>query len=696
MNKQVIQVPAGIRYISQWNGFSLPEFPHIMDKQIPGCGFTEWVLTNCHNTIICSPRIILMKNKEEQHEGSVFRVKGSRDLEIDIDKDLNKQKQKIFEAVGLSEEEEKSFTEKLTKDISSYFYKMRSERKPCKILVTYDSFRILRDVLISLSTSQDFYGIYDTFQIVIDEFQSIFTDSKFKSTTEMEFVKTLQWDEIYKRNKGLPERVCYLSATPMMEEYLSRLDDFKFLPYFELDWKTLDPSRIIKPNLTVRIISSITVPAKKIIESYKSGNFEKAYRKNSVTGKIDVIESKEAIIYVNSVNNIINIIKNTGLKPEEVNILCSGTDDNKKKIRARLGKGFSIGRVLTQKDLKEGQKQKMFTLCTRTVYLGADFYSDNARSFILSDANSDCLAVDISLDLPQILGRQRWECNPWKNSAEFYCRPLLDDNKKKMTKEKFDQVIARKIKETQDLLKAYAYAPDDTKGSVRKNYLYIAKSANYKENYVAVDIRTPEAGGPAPVQNNLVLIAEQRAFDIQQIDYVDRFSVFHTIDSVLKTGNQNIDKEVDRFFDIYDNISNVRDKLKFICEPSFELSDTARQRIESSIDDKIKNYLSLGKDRCKALGYNTSKILKELGVVVYDPEKLKAEIYSIFKVGERISKECIKSKLKDLYDFMGYKKIPKANDLEQWFEIKNITINEKQPEGKLKRTNGFEIIKKKG
>ena len=67
----------------------------------------------------------------------------------------------------------------------------------------------------------------------------------------------------------------------------------------------------------------------------------------------------------------------------------------------------------------------MFTFCTRTVYLGADFYSDNARSFILSDANIDCLAVDISLDLPQILGRQRSLTNPWKDSAEFYFKPFM-------------------------------------------------------------------------------------------------------------------------------------------------------------------------------------------------------------------------------------------------------------------------------
>ena len=355
-----------------------------------------------------------------------------------------------------------------------------------------------------------------------------------------------------------------------------------------------------------------------------------------------------------------------------------------------MGKGFNIGKVLTQKDLANGIKQKMFTFCTRTVYLGADFYSDNARSFILSDANSDCLAVDISLDLPQILGRQRWECNPWKNSAEFYCRPLLDANKKKMTKEKFDQIIARKIKETQDLLKAYAYAPDDTRGSVRKNYLYIAKSANYKENYVAVDIRTPETGGPAPVQNNLVLIAEQRAFDIQQIDYVNRFSVFHSIDSVLKIGSIDTDKEVSNFFSIYDTLKTAREKLKYICEA--DLSSLSRERIEGSVDDKMKNYLSLGKDRCKALGYDTSYINRELGIITFDPKKLRDEVYDIFKVGDRLGRDEIKNQLGDLYNFIGYGRKPKATDLENWFEIKGVLLT---LDGG-KRVHGFEIIKKKG
>ena len=83
----------------------------------------------------------------------------------------------------------------------------------------------------------------------------------------------------------------------------------------------------------------------------------------------------------------------------------------------------------------------MFTFCTRTVYLGADFYSTNARTVVLSDANIDTLSVDISLDLPQILGRQRLEINPWKNSALMYVK--CTDLKHKTTKEDNEKILTR-------------------------------------------------------------------------------------------------------------------------------------------------------------------------------------------------------------------------------------------------------------
>ena len=67
MIKSTITVPSGIRYINQWDSFSLPTHPCIINKQITGCGFTEYCLTNQDNVILCSPRKILLENKADQH-----------------------------------------------------------------------------------------------------------------------------------------------------------------------------------------------------------------------------------------------------------------------------------------------------------------------------------------------------------------------------------------------------------------------------------------------------------------------------------------------------------------------------------------------------------------------------------------------------------------------------------------------------
>ena len=52
MNKTKIIVPRGIRYINEWEGFHLPQEPSIIDKQITGCGFTEFCLTSPFNLTI--------------------------------------------------------------------------------------------------------------------------------------------------------------------------------------------------------------------------------------------------------------------------------------------------------------------------------------------------------------------------------------------------------------------------------------------------------------------------------------------------------------------------------------------------------------------------------------------------------------------------------------------------------------------
>ena len=55
------------------------------------------------------------------------------------------------------------------------------------------------------------------------------------------------------------------------------------------------------------------------------------------------------------------------------------------------------------------------------------------------------------------------------------------------------------------------------------------------------------------------MIAERRAFDIQQIDYADRFSVFNRIEQV--TGYK-IDPRINEFLEKYNSLKATRNKLK--------------------------------------------------------------------------------------------------------------------------------------
>ena len=100
MNKTKIIVPRGIRYISEWTNFHLPDFPSIIDKQITGCGFTEFCLTSNDNVILVSPRKILLENKTEQHPGEVFYATTGLEKQVDFEKDLTNNKR------GLKKEED--------------------------------------------------------------------------------------------------------------------------------------------------------------------------------------------------------------------------------------------------------------------------------------------------------------------------------------------------------------------------------------------------------------------------------------------------------------------------------------------------------------------------------------------------------------------------------------------------------------
>ena len=673
MDRKTIIVPAGYRYISEIPSFKLHDFPHILNKQIPGCGFTEYCITNNENVILCSPRKILLQNKYDQHKDEVFLVVNEFEQEPRTDKDLVKlekyksspyrTKDEIEKEKQELENAKKNFFQELTKKLTGYINKCLFEERPIKILVTYDSYRLVKEIIHFNYSNVDF-------RVIIDEFQSIFTDSKFKSDTELQFVSNLQ---------GV-QKVCYVSATPMIDKYLDMLEEFKDLPYYDLDWSSQDSSRVKRPILYVKTLKAVFTEVKPIIEKYVNGNFEYRFIKDR-NGKVRRIESKEAVFYVNSVNNITNIIKRAGLKPEQVNILVANTQDNIRKIQKRLGKKFDIGRV----QLRD-EPRKMFTFCTRTVYLGADFYSDNAQSFVVSDANIDTLAVDISLDLPQILGRQRLRENPWKDEATIFFRTVTSGNKK--PEEEFNEKMDNKIECSEGLLKAFDEVSEKNQAYLSEVYQDNARAWNYKKNFVAVNpVKCPDGTTKlVPVFNNLVRVAELRAYEIQQVDYADRFSVFNELD---KLNDTDVNNEVFiKFFEEFDRQKDRRHKLKFLCEssnlPGFGTI------LDNVPNKRFKEYINtLGVEGCKSLCYKIELIDKKLSVLSFDQDKLREAVYAKFEVGKAYTKSILKKMLDEVYKSIGYKVTAKAIDLEEYYNLRRTSVFDGN-----KRTAGFKLLSK--
>lgn len=673
----IAEVPAGYRYVSDIPGFKLHDFPHILNKQIPGCGFTEYCIRNDENTILCSPRKILLQNKYEQHKDDVFLVVNEFEGDPKTDKDLTKierskynpfaDPEKIRKKKEELEKAKENFFQELTKKLTGYVNKCLFDKKPVKILVTYDSYRLVKEILKFNYSDIDF-------RVIIDEFQSIFTDSKFKSDTEMQFMDNLQ---------GI-KKVCYVSATPMIKKYLDMLEEFKNLPYYELDWCTLDHNRVDQPKLTVKNLVSVYAEAGPIIKSYLEGNFEYRYVKDpGGDNEKDVkkIESKEAVFYVNSVNNITSIIKRAGLTPEQVNILVANTQENEKKVKKRLGRKFNIGRV----PLRD-EPRKMFTFCTRTVYLGADFYSDNARSFVISDANIDTLAVDITLDLPQILGRQRLVENPWKNEATLFFRPVLDSNV--VAEEYFNKKIANKTEKTEGLLGVFYKSNPSEQEALSEVFQDNARYGHYKRNYVAVNqVKNPDGSFKlVPVLNRLVRVAELRSYEMQQVDYANRFTVFNELGKVSNIGTA---EKYTEFFKEYEAMKDRRKRLKYVCEYYFNGGDL-EPLLDLLPDKRFKEYLTiLGPEKCRSFGYRLASLNDTLSVRSFDVSTIESNLFEVFEVGKSYTNSYIKSTLNNIYKDLGYKVKAKATDLNKFFNTRGASVQDGD-----RRVHGLRILSK--
>ena len=632
MNKKKIDVPDDLDYISNWKTYTLPKGHCIVDKGVTGCGYTEFCISNSSNLILCSPRKLLLENKFDQHQGedNIFYLRN----ELENYSDLNELKEKF----------------------RIHILNCEFKHKPVKVLVTYDSTHIIVDFLKEFDLLNKFY-------FIVDEFQSIFLDSYFKSEVENDFVEYLQ---------DCPN-VLYLSATPMLDKYLEKIDMFKDLIFYQLDWKNSKYTETI--NIQRKRTNSLGHECKKIIENYLSGKYVIGLDLNG-----NPVESKEVVFYFNSISDIIRVINGSGLTSSNTAIICSDTSENREK----LGKiGFNVSKV----PLKN-ETNKMFTFCTRSVYIGADFYSDNASSYVFADPNIKCLALDISLDLPQIVGRQRNRNNPFKNNIVIFYKTIRGDKVEDIVT--FSKKQNQRKETTYRLLKAFSTQDKLTQKDLIKKLLADIEVSNYSDDFISISKKTGE-----PVYNHFIEIANERAWEVSQIEYQDKITVTK---SIQKQGynsssySDNEDQIVNDFLDNHFYKTNIfEEKMKMYCEfmDQYKNNPYIFNAIFHKVDPKFKTYYDLyGTSGCNSVSFRES-LLKNKVLNNINSSNLRDKLISCFKVGSRYSLKDLKFNLGLIYKDLSITKTPKASELENFFNVSETKVTD---ESTGKRNKGYLIL----
>lgn len=633
MKTKTITIPEGVRYLSDWDGFNLlPQTEHyILAKEICGCGATEAFIRSNEPVIIAMPRKHLLYNKYSQHIGeNVFLYRFINQKQYFSDKTPTKAELEQYDAL-----------------LIDY---IRSGG--IKILATYDSL----DKLTRLMQQE---GVeFNRFKVVVDEFQQIIGDAPFKAAIEHQFYYALKKFE----------SVVYLSATPFLQSYLEMTEQFKDLTVVQLKWPE---QSIRKADVNViKLTKSITDKCCEIVRNYKSGNVP--YIMDGGTR----IESKEAVFFLNDVKSIINVIKKSGLNPDEVNILCAPRKENHDRINS-LNKGKADGEPKFTRGVipVKGETHKMFTFCTSTVYIGADFNSTSAYSYIFANPNVESLTIDVGTDIQQIVGRQRLEENPFRMKADLYYylkKPLVSEDE-------MNGLIEHKKNETRKHIENYNNAIH--KDSQLKSLEALIKKG-HSDQYCCISV--DDNGNKTIVENSLIAIAEKRAWDIANTVYRGDLSLIKALRNSVNIVRDvdTTDPDVKKLFNEWSKDGQFKRQALMYCE----LREKTPELVAKCpfIQKYFHEYYdALGRKGFEDLQWRQDYIKEALAPTSVDDmphDKIVGHLTAKFQEGNEYAKDEIKQALVDIYVALGVKGKPSASDIQRYFTIKESSkrINKKK------------------
>ena len=632
MIKHYIQLPEGLHFLEDYGELEPMLFNYgtcILNKAVTGCGATTMFLDDPLPTILCSPRKALMfcKANSNRFKGRIYLYRNESDPDDARPIDLMNR-------------------------MLAYIRECDRKKVAPKVLVSYDSFPNAARALIQ-------NGSLERFQIIVDEAQTLFTDAAFKGDVSIEFLENLQ---------GMTNRIIFMSATPYLEAYLDMLPQFQNLPYVELQWH---PSSLEATNIVKEKYDNGRLPPtiKRLIGKYR----DEGYFEEKIVNGIPV-QAKEALFFLNNVKAIVDLIKANGLTPADTTIICAINDKNKTALKKI---GFEIGHAP-----QEGEPRTPFTFVTKCSFEGTDFWTQ-AYTYVFSDITVKTMVVDITLDLPQIMGRQRDDTNPFKYDATIFYK--TDPSQIGKTDAEIIADITRRERVSLKWIDNYNAAEPELQENLAGDKRGQQEMLNFTRDYVAI-IDDATQGTRRVAFNHLAMCNEIRAWDLRKTTYFNGCQVLRAINDITVPDQNYPDTPI--FLDAFMATGNFSQRMKVYCD-FLDQHPEYLPKLESlpQVPMEMKKYYrDIGPDAIRSAGYEKAGICSYIGMAERAGE-LEAAIVSAFQPGRFYSNPEAKLIIQGIYNRLGFPLTAKATDLERQsaISVKKVTktVDGKRVEGYL-------------
>ena len=602
--EHIYTIPKPFKYMSEVFE-TLPDNSFLC-KSVAGVGGTSLAINNDEDYVIAVGSVELIINKAEQHD-NLIPVYG--DVKI--------------------------------KDIENAIITKRLLKQPIKIMVTYDSFPKVVDVLGD--------EVVNT-KLLVDELQVLLKASDtFKPVVVTKLFKLV--DKF--------KSVCFMTATPTPRKYFP--PEVSKLNYVKLVWEGSSVMHIKKAKMKGDVTSKVVAIALHHLDTEGTPLF--FY--NSLRGIVPCVKQ---------------LIKARNLTHKDIKIICADNERNRAYLKDNLGKDWIPERPLYKEIDTEGNitlnpRNKPIQFCTKYAFEGLDFCVEDAHTYIISDVKNRSkhhTRIDISTDLQQIAGRCRNQNPLIKREAvflwndEFTGVSLSEEDYEEYVKNEL--AIAKDMEQryTLDKLKSMKIDFDsspyflEVDGTAQTNdyavYGLCISYAALNADYVNVMVD----GEKSILENKLELFSETDDYHIPEIKLED----------IVR-----MEKKLN-FKELATEYYELSEQFKIDQDPA--ISDRMTSLL--SLDGEFKSYVDvLGIDQIKATHFHKTKTRAKYNKSVGIDEKSKLQVKALKSVKLKPQTFYTFAELKEIiktqYSKLGVTVAAKATDIQSVYNVKSTSRN---------------------